>query len=63
MKQIKKVLVDLVVVFVSAYLAQLQGGAGAATSLWALLAAALAGAANALNPANGRYGINAGKVQ
>lgn len=63
MKQLKKVLVDLVLVFGAAYVAQLQGGAGAVTSLWALLAAALAGAANAVNPLNGRYGVNAGKVR
>jgi hypothetical protein len=61
MKQLGNVLVDLGVVFGAAYVAQLQTGAGAVTSLWALLAAALAGAANALNPANGRYGVNAAR--
>jgi hypothetical protein len=61
MKQIKNLVIDLVLVFGAAYVAQLQTGNGAVTSLWALLAAALAGAANALNPANRRYGIGAGE--
>lgn len=61
MKQLRNILIDFVLAFGAAYVAQLQSGSGAVTSLWALLAAALAAAANALNPANGRYGVNAGE--
>lgn len=62
LKQLANLGIDFAAAFAAAYVAQLQAGDSATTSLWALLAAALVGAAGALNPLNSRYGIGASRA-
>lgn len=49
--------VDFVATFAGAYVSMLVAGNSPAASLWAVLAGALAGAVQAVNPKNARYGL------
>lgn len=60
--KLKNLLIDFGVVFAGAYVSQLAAGASPTSSLWALLASAIAGALQALNPANGRYGVGSSRM-
>lgn len=48
--------IDLVTTFAGAYFAMLMAGDSPVTSLWAVLAAGVAGAIHGLNPHDTRYG-------
>lgn len=49
--------VDFVATFAAAYVAMLASGDTPTAALWSLLAGALAGAVQAMNPKNTRYGV------